>query len=235
MITIRKSNERGQANFGWLNAKHTFSFGRYIDRNHMGYESLRVINDDTIAPGAGFGEHPHDNMEILTYVMKGAVEHKDSMGNGSVIHPGDIQYMAAGSGVTHSEFNHYKDQETHLLQIWIMPNVENATPRYEQKTLTSLDKENMLALVASNDGRDGSIAMNQDANMYQMALTDGSKTVRHDINGDRRAWVHVAQGKVTVNGHDLEAGDGAAISDEDVLFSKGENADILLFDLAPLQ
>lgn len=232
MITIRKSIDRGPTDLGWLKARHTFSFGRYVDRNHMGYGSLRVINDDIISAGAGFGEHPHDNMEILTYVLEGGVEHKDSMGNGSVIHPGDIQYMAAGSGVTHSEFNHYKDRPTHLLQIWITPNVQNAPPRYEQKNIPLAEKENRLALVASNDGRDGSIAISQDAQMYQMLLSDETKHIRHDVNDGRKVWVHVARGKVTVNGHVLEAGDGAAISDEDVLFSKGKKADILLFDMA---
>ncbi len=232
MITIRYAKDRGAADFGWLKSRHTFSFGRYYDPNHMGYASLRVINDDIVAGGAGFGEHPHDNMEILTYVTKGAVAHKDSMGNGSVIQTGDIQYMAAGSGITHSEYNHYKDSESHFLQIWIKPNVQNADPRYEQKSIAMQEKENKLALIASQDGRHGSIVMNQDANMYQMLFTDPSKIRRHDVKGGRRVWVHVAQGQVTVNGYDLESGDGAAIYDEDVLFSNGNNADILVFDMA---
>jgi len=231
MINIRKANERGHADHGWLDTWYTFSFADYRDPQHMGFRSLRVINDDTIAPGGGFGTHPHRDMEILTYVLRGALEHKDSMGNGRVIRPGEFQYMAAGTGVQHSEFNPLPDQTTHLLQIWILPDRRGHEPRYAEKSFNGRTT-GQLSLVASADGRDGSIAIHQDAELWLARLRSGD-TVRHLLPPGRHAWLHVAEGAVEVNGHSLTAGDGMAVSDETALNVKaGQESQLLLFDLS---
>jgi redox-sensitive bicupin YhaK (pirin superfamily) len=230
MITLRKAEDRGHADHGWLDSYHTFSFAGYYDPAHMGFRSLRVINDDQVAPGAGFGTHPHRDMEIITYVLSGALEHKDSMGNGRIIRPGEVQYMAAGTGVQHSEFNPSDREPVHLLQIWIQPDRKGAKPRYEEKSLAK-GRSGALHLVASKAGRDGSIAINQDADLYVAKLTPGDKLTQ-ELGPQRHAWVHVAQGEVNLNGQRLQAGDAAALSDERrIELAATQDSQVLLFDL----
>lgn len=232
MITIRESDERGHADFGWLDSRHTFSFGEYYDPKHMGYRSLRVINDDLIDGGQGFGMHPHRDMEIISYVVEGSLEHRDSMGNGSVIVPGDVQMMSAGTGVKHSEFNPDPDKRMRLLQIWIMPDRVGHTPRYGQKKFTTEEKKNRLKLVASNDGRDGSIPIHQDALLYATIADKGTKLV-HRITAGRGAWLQVISGELDLNGQKLVHGDGAHTDDETTLtITAAKDAEFLLFDLA---
>ncbi len=231
MITIRKAETRGPADFGWLKSRHSFSFGQYHDPKHMGFRSLRVINEDRVAPGAGFGTHPHKDMEILSYVLDGALEHKDSLGTGSVIRPGDVQRMTAGTGVTHSEFNASKADPVHFLQIWILPEARDLAPGYEQKSFAE-DRDGRLALVASRDGREGSVTIHQDANVFASVLAPG-ETASLSIAAGRGAWVQVARGSLTVNGERLEPGDGAAIEDvRDLAFATEDGAEFLVFDLA---
>ena len=230
MMTLRKAEDRGHAEHGWLDTYHTFSFAGYYDPEHMGFRSLRVINDDKVAPGGGFGMHPHRDMEIITYVLSGALEHKDSMGNGRTIKPGEVQYMAAGTGVQHSEFNPSEKEPVHLLQIWIQPDRKGAKPRYEEKSIVKA-KTGALNLVASKSGRDGSIAINQDAELYVAKLAPGDK-VTHVLRSQRHAWVHVAQGEVTLKGQRLRSGDAAALSDEGSIdLSANGDSQVLLFDL----
>lgn len=232
-LTVRKSEDRGRANFGWLDSKHTFSFGHYHDPDHMGFGPLRVINDDRVAPGGGFPTHPHADMEIISYVLDGALEHKDSLGTGSVIRPGDVQRMTAGTGVRHSEFNASRREPVHFLQIWIIPERKGLEPSYEQKTFTETDKRGRLPLIGSRDGRDGSVTINQDVDLYATILTDG-ETVTHEIAPGRGGWVQVARGSVLLNGERLEEGDGAAISISGTLRIDGiDDAEVLLFDMAP--
>ena len=231
MLTLRKNTDRGHADHGWLNSWHTFSFAGYHDPQHMGFSDLRVINDDRVQPGQGFGTHGHRDMEIITYVLDGALEHKDSMGNGSVIRPGDVQRMSAGKGVRHSEFNASQSAPVHLLQIWIEPNVTGIDPGYEEKHFSDDEKRGRLRLIASPDGRDGSVKIHQNAQMYA-ALLDGADTVIHTVAAGRKTYVHVARGAVTVNGQPLNAGDGARIHDENrIVFSDAQKAEVLLFDL----
>jgi quercetin 2,3-dioxygenase len=231
MMTIRRAAERGHADHGWLDTWHTFSFADYHDPAHMGFRSLRVINDDTIAAGTGFGTHPHRDMEIITYVLDGAVGHKDSMGNGSVIQPGEVQRMSAGTGVRHSEHN-AAEGKTHLLQIWIQPDRSGHPPSYEQTMFPDAEKRGRLRLVASPDGRDGSVTIHQDARIHA-GLFDGDETATLELAPGRHAWVHVARGQVEVNGAPLAAGDGVAISGEPAIAVKnGKGAEILVFDLA---
>jgi len=230
MMKIRKANERGHAEHGWLDSYHTFSFADYYDPQWMGYRSLRVINDDLVMPGKGFGMHPHRDMEIITYVLSGALEHKDSMGNGSVIRAGDVQYMAAGTGVRHSEFNPEKDEAVHLLQIWIQPDEAGVKPRYAEKSFAATPA-GTLNLVTSKTGRDGSIAIHQDADLWLARLGEGNR-VTHRLAPGRHAWVHVAEGEVSLNGKTLRGGDAAAVSDEGALELNGiKPAQVLLFDL----
>ena len=229
-MKIRKANERGHADHGWLNARHSFSFAGYYDPAHMSFRSLRVINDDTVAPGGGFGMHPHRDMEIITYILSGALEHKDSMGNGRVIRTGEVQYMAAGTGVQHSEFNPSEKEAVHLLQIWIQPDKKNAKPRYEEKSLVNA-KTGVLHLVASKAGRDKSIAINQDADLFLAKLNPG-ESVAHSLRSQRNAWIHIAEGEVKLNGHVLNAGDAAAVSEAGELkLTANERAQVLVFDL----
>ena len=230
MNEIRRSAERGHANHGWLDSFHSFSFAGYHDPRHMGFGALRVINEDRIKPGTGFGTHGHRDMEIITYVLEGALAHKDSMGNGSAILPGEVQYMSAGSGVRHSEFNHEPDGETHLLQIWIEPNVEGAPPAYDQKAFPAAEKRGRLRPVATPDGREGSVAMRQDAVLYA-ALIDGAERAVHELAKGRRAYVHVARGSLTVNGLQLHAGDALKTDAAQVVLEQGGDAEVLLFDL----
>ena len=230
MMTIRKASERGHADHGWLNSYHTFSFANDQDPSWMGFRNLRVINDDTVAPGAGFGEHPHRDMEIISYVLDGALEHQDSMGNGRVIKPGEFQYMAAGTGVVHSEYNPSKRDAVHFLQIWIQPDKTGAKPAYGEKALSSA-MPGGLNLVASKSGRDGSIRINQDAEVWLAKFSD-SETLTHELGPNRHAWVHVAEGSVELNGQKLSAGDGTAISQESKLQLVGSGkAQVLVFDL----
>ncbi|MGO8764388.1 MAG: pirin family protein [Limisphaerales bacterium] len=230
MMTIRKANERGHAEHGWLDTYHTFSFADYYDPQWMGYRSLRVINDDLVMPGAGFGAHPHRDMEIVTYVLHGALEHKDSMGNGSVIRAGDLQYMSAGSGVQHSEFNPSKDEAVRLLQIWILPDAKGLKPRYAEKTLRNTPT-GQLHLMTSKTGRDGSIAIHQDADLWLAKLDAGQKT-EHSLAANRHAWVHVAEGEVVLNGKTLATGDAAAVGEETKLqLAANKPSQVLLFDL----
>lgn len=231
MITLRRSEERGHANHGWLKSAHTFSFAGYYDPAHMGFGPLRVINDDHIGAGRGFGTHGHRNMEIITYVLDGAVAHKDSMGNGSTIRPGDVQRMSAGTGVQHSEFNPDAANSTHLLQIWIEPSKMEVEPGYEEKHFAPEDKRGRLRLVASPDAAEGSVAIHQDARLFA-GLFDGDEAATLPLERGRRAWVHVAEGKVTVNGQVLSAGDALALEDEaEVSIAQGEGAEVLVFDL----
>ncbi len=234
MITVRPAEERGHFDHGWLQTSHTFSFADYYDPKHTHFRELRVINEDFVQPGYGFGTHPHRDMEIITYVLQGGLAHKDSMGNGSTIRPGDVQRMSAGTGVLHSEYNHSKDELVHLLQIWIFPEKKNLEPSYEQKTFSDADKLNRLRLVASRDGREGSVTIHQDASIYGSVLEDG-KTVRHQLAPGRHAWLQVARGSVKLNGRTLNPGDGAAVDDETSIEITGAGdspAEILLFDLA---
>jgi len=231
-MEIRKSKDRGLADHGWLRSFHTFSFAGYYDPDHMGFGDLRVINEDRIQPGTGFGTHGHRDMEIISYVLEGALAHKDSMGNGSTIVPGDVQRMSAGKGVLHSEFNHAKDAETHFLQIWIEPNVTGIAPSYEQKHFDAASKRGRLRLVASPDGRDGSVTIHQDAFLYA-ALLDANDRVVHRLEPRRRAYLHVARGEVTANGQALEAGDALKVVDASALtLERARDAEVLLFDLA---
>jgi quercetin 2,3-dioxygenase len=230
MITIRKSEERGHVNHGWLDSHFTFSFADYYDPQHMGFRTLRVINDDIIVGGGGFGTHPHRDMEIITYILSGALEHKDSMGNGRVIRPGEVQYMAAGTGVQHSEFNHSPTEPAHLLQIWILPDKKGAKPNYAEKSFANA-APGKLHLAASKTGRDDSIIINQDADLFVGKLKAGDK-VSHALKPNRHAWLHVAEGEVELNGKSLKPGDAAAFSDEKVILLKTKTpAQILLFDL----
>ncbi len=234
MITLRPASERGQFDHGWLKTAHTFSFADYFDPAHHQFRALRVINEDFVQPGHGFGTHPHRDMEIITYVLEGALAHKDSMGNGSAIRPGDVQRMTAGTGVLHSEYNHSKDERVHLLQIWIFPEKRDLEPGYEQKTFTEDEKRDRLRLIASRDGRDGSVLIHQDASVYATVLGPG-KSLQHALDVGRGAWIQVARGSVTVNGKPLAQGDGAAIENEtlvEITATGSGPAEVLLFDLA---
>ncbi|HXT62799.1 MAG TPA: pirin family protein [Pyrinomonadaceae bacterium] len=232
MITIRKSEERGHLNHGWLDTYHTFSFDQYYDPAHMHFRSLRVINEDRVASGKGFPTHSHRDMEIITYILSGALEHRDSMGNGSVIRPGDVQRMSAGTGVAHSEFNPSDSEGVHLLQIWIVPRARNLAPSYEQKAFSEDERRNRLRLVASSDGRDGSVTIQQDAELYA-AILEANASLEHPITQNRYAWIQVTRGNLDVNGHALNQGDGAAVSHEPALkIIAADEAELLLFDLA---
>jgi redox-sensitive bicupin YhaK (pirin superfamily) len=227
MIKVRPKDERGHANHGWLDSHHTFSFADYYDPEHMGFHNLRVINDDRVAPGHGFGTHPHRDMEIVSYVLEGALEHKDSTGTNGVIKPGDVQRMSAGTGVLHSELNGSKTEPVHFLQIWIQPSKRGIAPGYEQKTFSRDDKKGKLRVVASPDGRDGSVTIHADAVIYA-GVFDAGDSARVAA---KNAWVHVARGKVRVNGNDLEDGDGAAIEGEAVKIEGTSGGEVLVFDL----
>jgi redox-sensitive bicupin YhaK (pirin superfamily) len=233
MITIRPQAERGCANFGWLDSRHTFSFGNYYDRQHMGFASLRVINEDKVVPGEGFGTHGHQDMEIISYVLAGELEHRDSMGNGSVIRPGNVQRMSAGTGVRHSEFNGSTTEPVHFLQIWIMPEQKGIKPSYEEKNFAPTEKQSRLRLVGSRDGRDNSVTIHQDVDLYIAALQE-SDLLSYTIKDNRVVWLQVARGSILLNEQQLEAGDGAAITDETEITITGNSQDseILLFDLA---
>jgi quercetin 2,3-dioxygenase len=232
MIQIRKSQDRGHADHGWLNTYFSFSFADYYDPKHVHFRTLRVLNDDRIAPGQGFPTHPHRDMEIVTYVLEGALEHRDSMGTGSVIRPGDVQYMSAGSGVTHSEFNASDTEPVHLLQIWMFPEAQALKPAYGQKSFNQEEKSGKLRLVASPDGRDGSVKIRQHNELYATVLSK-DQSVRHELKPERHAYVQVARGSVTLNGTKLDAGDGAAISNEKAVELTGvADTEVLLFDLA---
>jgi redox-sensitive bicupin YhaK (pirin superfamily) len=232
MIKLRKSAQRGVANFGWLDSRHTFSFGEYYDPAQMGFGPLRVINEDRVSPGQGFGTHGHKDMEIISYVLDGALEHKDSIGTGSVIRPGDVQVMSAGTGIRHSEYNHSKAEPVHFLQIWIVPAREGIAPRYEQKTFSRADKRGRLRLVGSSDGRDGSVVIHQDVELLA-GVFDARERATHALRTPRKAWLQVARGAVSVNGLALEAGDGAAIEAEAALSLEAtqDGTEVLLFDL----
>jgi redox-sensitive bicupin YhaK (pirin superfamily) len=230
MMKMRKANERGHAEHGWLDTYHTFSFADYHDSQWMGFRSLRVINDDLVMPGMGFGKHPHRDMEIITYVLSGALEHKDSMGNGRVIQAGDVQYMAAGTGIEHSEFNPANDEAVHLLQIWIQPDRRGVAPRYEERSFKNA-AAGKLHLVTSKTGREGSVAIHQDADLWLAKLGAGDR-VAHPLAAGRHAWVHIAEGEVKLNGQALRAGDAAALTESGALeLTATEPAQVLLFDL----
>jgi len=232
MIRIHKSDDRGHANHGWLDSRFTFSFAEYFDPEHVQFRTLRVMNDDHIAGGGGFPTHPHRDMEIVTYVLEGALAHKDSMGNGSVIRPGDVQYMSAGTGVAHSEFNASDKEPVHMYQIWMFPDKKNYAPTYDQKHFPEIEKRGTLRLVVSPDGRDGSVRIRQDNKLYATVLARG-ESVKHEIQPERHAYVQVARGHVRLNGRELATGDGAAISEEKSLELTGvKDAEVLLFDLA---
>ncbi|MGB9990756.1 pirin family protein [Massilia sp. SM-13] len=231
MLQIRKSEERGVANHGWLDSRHTFSFGHYFDPKHTGFGPLLVINEDKVMPGQGFGTHGHRDMEIISYVLDGALEHKDSLGTGSVLHYGDVQRMSAGTGVRHSEFNHSKTEGVHFLQIWIEPAETGIPPSYEEKHFTPESKTGQLRLIASDDGRDGSVLIHQDASIYA-TIMNGSDALEHKLAAGRTAYVHVVRGVVTVNGVELKGGDALKITAESaVSLAKAEAAEVLLFDL----
>lgn len=233
MLTVRKSEDRGHADHGWLQSHHSFSFADYYDPAYMGWGNLRVINDDLIAPGGGFGMHGHRDMEIVTYVTTGALAHKDSMGNGTAIPPGDVQRMSAGSGVRHSEFNDAPDQATHLFQIWIEPREKGITPGYEQKSFADAEKRGRLRLIASPDGAAGSVTIHADASLYA-GLFDGGEAATLPLDPARKAYVHVARGTLAVNGQNLRKGDAALLANENNLtLSDGHDAEVLVFDLAP--
>ena len=233
MLSLRKSGDRGYADHGWLKSFHTFSFAGYHDPEHMGYGNLRVINEDRIAPGTGFGTHGHRDMEIISYVLEGNLAHKDTLGNVKGIPPGDVQRMSAGKGVQHSEFNHADDQTTHFLQIWIQPNVTGIPASYEQKTFAEADKRGKLRLVASPDAAQGSVTIHADARLYA-GLFDGAEAASLPLDPRRKTFVHLVRGELEVNGSKLAAGDAAKIDNESALkLSNGKNAEVLVFDLAP--
>jgi len=232
MIIVRPAEERGVANFGWLDSRHTFSFGHYYDPRHMGIGALRVINDDRVAPGGGFDTHAHQDMEIISYVLEGAMEHQDSIGTGSVIRPGDVQRMTAGTGIAHSEFNHSRAEPVHFLQIWIVPERKGLEPGYEQKTFPLEERRGKARLVASRDGRDGSLTVHQDIDLYTSVL-EASNEVAIALRPERSAWVQVARGAVTLNGTGLKEGDGAAVFDTATLtLTSDTGGEVLVFDLA---
>lgn len=233
MLKIRRADERGRTDFGWLDSRHSFSFGHYYDPAHMGFGPLRVINDDRVTPGAGFPTHPHGNMEIVSYVLDGALAHKDSLGTGSVIRPGDVQRMSAGSGIRHSEFNASASEPVHFLQIWIVPEAEGLAPSYEQRRFPEEEKRGKLRLVASRDGRDGSVTIHRDVDLYATLLGDGEST-RHTFRPGRAGWLQVARGTARVNDVQLYPGDGVAIEATNDVAITGTSADaeVLLFDIA---
>lgn len=233
MITIRRSDERGHFDHGWLDTRHTFSFADYWDPAHVNFRALRVLNEDRVVPSAGFGTHGHNDMEIVSYVLSGALAHKDSMGNGSTIVPGDVQYMSAGTGVRHSEFNASPKEPVHFVQIWIVPDRRGYAPRYAQKTFSEAEKRGRLRLVASGSGEDGSIELRQDARLFATVLRDG-ESASLEIAAGRHLWVQALRGEAEVNGHRLSAGDGLAASDEKAFAIRGagEEAELLVFDLA---
>src|SRR5258706_1205098 len=232
MITIRKSEERGHFDLGWLDTYHTFSFDQYYDPAHMHFRSLRVINEDRVQPAHGFPTHSHRDMEIITYILSGALEHRDSMGNGSVIRPGDVQRMTAGTGVSHSEFNPSEVEPVHLLQIWILPEANGLPPSYEEKHFSDEERRDRLRLIASQEGRDGSVTIHQDARLYATVL-DAGKALVHALSEDRYAWLQVARGAIRLNEMELKQGDGAAVRKESELrISAHDQAELLLFDLA---
>lgn len=232
MITIRHRDERGVADMGWLNSNHSFSFGHYHDPRQMGFRALRVINEDRVIPGAGFPTHGHANMEIVSYVLEGALEHKDSIGTGSIIKPGEVQRMSAGRGIRHSEYNASQGDRVHFLQIWILPETGGIAPSYEQKAYSDAEKRGTLRLVGSRDGRDGSVTIHQDVDLYA-TLLDGEESASLSLRPGRHAWVQVARGQVHVNGTLLKEGDGAAFSDEElVALDHADLAEVLVFDLA---
>jgi hypothetical protein len=233
-ITIRRADERGKADHGWLKSAHSFSFAGYNDPDHLHYESLRVINDDRVAANGGFPTHPHKNFEIFSYVLEGALEHKDTLGNGSVVQAGGVQYMSTGSGVSHSEFNPSSEHAVHFLQVWLIPDTQNVTPRYETLAEENLDKRGKLALILSPDGANGSIRVQQDALVYAARL-HGDEQIDYTAQPSRKLWLQIASGSLSLNGEVLHEGDGAAIDGGSVQLDAGDNADFLLFDLAPLQ
>ena len=233
MITLRPGSDRGKANFGWLDSRHTFSFGNYYDPANMGFGTLRVINEDKVTPGQGFSTHGHRDMEIISYVLDGGLAHKDNIGNGSVIRPGDVQRMSAGTGIMHSEYNASETDPVHFLQIWVLPEAAGIEPSYEQTYFAPEQKLNQLRLVGSRNGRDGSVTIHQDLDLYATVLQPEA-SVSHTMAADRQAWIHVAKGAVKLNGHDLTAGDGVAVSEAVALTLTGasEDAEVLLFDMA---
>ena len=229
--TLRKSNERGKSNLGWLDSRHTFSFGHYYDPDHVGFGPLRVINDDRVAPGGGFPTHPHSDMEIISYVLEGGLEHRDSLGTGSVIRPGDVQRMSAGTGIRHSEFNASKEEPVHFLQIWIQPSAQGIEPSYEEKRFSIQEKRGRLRLIASPDQAEGSVLIHQDARVYA-GLFDGSESATLNVKPGRRVYVHVARGAVTANGAALNSGDALKLTDtEELVLEQGNQAEVLVFDL----
>ncbi len=231
MFKIRRAEARGHLNHGWLDAHHTFSFGSYYDPAHMGFHTLRVMNEDRVAPGRGFGTHPHNDMEIVTYVLSGALEHRDSMGNGEVLRPGEFQRMTAGTGITHSEFNPSKDEPTHLYQIWLLPDRKGHTPSYEQKAFPPETMTNEFRLVASPDAADGSLAIHQNARIL-LARVEPGRTVNYEFAPGRSGWLQVLRGSVTLNGESMATSDGAAIEDEERLVIQAtDDAEVMLFDL----
>ncbi|MBI5514550.1 MAG: pirin family protein [Deltaproteobacteria bacterium] len=231
MITLRRASERGRFASGWLDSRHTFSFGSYYDPRHLGFRSLRVLNDDRVAPGGGFPTHPHDNMEILSVVLEGALAHEDSAGHGGVLRLGDVQRMSAGTGIRHSEVNHSKTEPVHFLQVWIVPETRGLSPSYEQRSLGWHERSGALQVLASRDGREGSMRVCQDVTMYGVRLARGER-VELSLSQGRHAWVHVATGSLRVQGHALEAGDGLGASDEALVSLEGGEGTALVFDLA---
>lgn len=234
MLTLRKSEDRGHANHGWLDSYHSFSFADYYDPEHMGYGPLRVINEDRVAPGGGFPTHGHRDMEIISYVLDGALAHRDSIGTGSVIRPGDVQRMTAGTGIRHSEFNDSADEPVHFLQIWLFPERDGLAPGYEQRSFADDERRGRLRLIASRDGQDGSVVVHQDVRLYA-AVLDAGQAVAHGLAPGRTAWVQVARGAATLNGRALRAGDGAAVTGETALAltAEADGSEVLLFDLPP--
>jgi len=232
MITLRPGDARGHANHGWLDSYHTFSFANYHDERYMGFRHLRVINEDRVQPGKGFATHAHDNMEIVTYILAGALEHKDSLGTGSVIYPHEVQRMSAGTGITHSEFNHSKSEVVHLLQIWLLPAARGMTPSYEQKLFPPAEKRGRLRLVGAPDGRDGAVTIHQDVFLFATLLEAGEEAA-HTLGAGRHAWVQVTRGDIALNGRRMTAGDGAAVSEEpQLLLQATSSSEALVFDLA---
>ena len=232
MITLRQSSDRGHANHGWLDSYHTFSFANYYDPNHMGFRALRVINEDWVQSGKGFGTHRHRDMEIITYVLDGALEHKDSLGNGAVITPGEVQRMSAGTGIMHSEFNPSQTEPVHLLQIWILPDRQGLQPSYEQRAFGLEERQGKLRLIAARDGREGAVTIHQDVDLYSAVLQKGDR-VSYQLQPNRYGWLQVAKGEVSLNGNALKAGDGVALSEaESLKIGTDTSAEILLFDLA---